>query len=684
MATLTGLPVELLSLILQELELEDLLNSRAVCKSIYVAGQSRQVWSSFVRANIGITLPHPFFLPKPIQECSHAELESSIRRWEADWALTIPLQMNRLPVMKEGPTRDPLLCTSICIVPGGQFLLAGLADGSVWTFDLSGGFVSTSNVRARLLVPPPATLFETAGEVQVRLAMDYISDEALGETARETYHLSQFNLATIACPTEDESSSSHVNVWRIHLCPIATADGIFAGHEIRLGDHLCSYMESTTDCLSGLSLYGNIIAYSMQSPPTNCTVIVNWHDADAKKEDDELLRWYIPNSHNQAIHLLPGDRIFVEHTWAVAIYNWRVCCPTSTLPPSRQSLLSIPRPWSRGLSSDVSGLGICPLIMKDTIRLVVPTFQALYFLTIPIDDHDLKAVQFEEILVTRFRAHPGAQSFGNRRAVGIDRTLDGIYIFTAQYRFKDGIPKKGYRPTCQRHPYPFDGLRGNFPGYLLFDQFSNRIIQIDQYTSSVITLSSHASHSIHPKETTETDTTILRPEATAETERGETGHVEGAAIAGHEGEEDEDEDEDETSEEDEDEDVTSEEETDDDEDETSEEGEDETGEVDEDETVVVEENKPGEREDGEEGMSDDDDDDGPGGVEENTDGEFRDEDEDEANEGQELDDEGEVSSGGESNGGAKEDREEEEEGEEDVKENHSEERGREVSELPSI
>ncbi|KAF6751179.1 hypothetical protein DFP72DRAFT_1172544 [Ephemerocybe angulata] len=694
MATLTALPLELLSLILQELGLEDFLRTRAVCKPMYVAGRSRHVWSSFLRTNLGTTLPHPFFLPKPIQECSHVELESSIRRWDADWALKMPLQVNNLPVVKEGPTRDPLLCTSFCMVPGGQFVLAGLADGSVWTFDLSGGLVSTPDVRASLLVPPPATLPETAGAVQVRLAMDYISDEALGETARETYHLSQFNLATIACPTEDELSSSHVNVWRIHLSPIATSDGIFAGHEIRLGDHLCSYMESTTDYLCGLSLFGNTIAYSMQSPPTDCTVIVNWQDADAKKEDDELLRWYIPDTPIMTIHLLPGDRIFVENNRVVAILNWRVCCPTSTLPPSRQDLQYIPYPWSRTLMSPVSGFAISsPVIMGDAIRLVVPTSKAVYSLTIPIDDHDLKAVQFQELMVTSFSADRGAQSFGSRRAVGIDHTLDGIYIFTAQYRFKEDISKKGYRPSCRRHPYPFGGAKGSFPGYLLFDQFSNRIVQTDKHASYFITLSSHASHSLNSKETTETDTM----------ERGETGRVEGVAIAGHEGEEDEDEEDEETSEEDEDEDVTSEEETDEDEDETSEEetdedeyetceeGEDETGEVDEDETGVVEEDEtgvveegnPGEREEGE-GTSDDDDDDGPGRVEENTDGEFRDEDEDEANEGQELGDEGEVSSGGESNGGAKEDREEEEEGEEDVKENHSEERGLGVPELPSI
>ncbi|KAF6748065.1 hypothetical protein DFP72DRAFT_584324 [Ephemerocybe angulata] len=540
-AALAALPVELLSLIVQELELEDLLNSRVVCKSMYVASQSRQVWSSFIRKNLGTTIPPPFFLPKPIQECSQAELESSIRRLDADWDLKIPLQMNKIPIVKEEPTTDRLLGTSFCVIPGGQFVLAGLCDGSVRTVDLSGSLVSTSNVPASLLIPPPATLPVTARAVQVRLAMDYISEEALGES-RESCYLSQFNLATIVC--EDESSSSHVDVWRIHLSRPET-DGTSGVHVIKVGEHLCSYMESPTDYLRGLSLYGNIIAYSMEleSPPTNCIVIVDWHDADAKKEDDELLRWYIPDSpiKLQTIHLLPGDHIFVENNMPLetvaAVYNWRLRCPTSTLPPSRQNLNRIPHPWSQSLSSsDISGFAIShPVIMNDTIRLVVPTIEALYFLTIPMDDHDLEAVQFEEVLATTFSANQSAQSFGNRRAVGIDHTSDGIDIFTAQYRFKeDGIPKKGYRPTCQRHPYSSDP-RESIP-YLFFDQFSNRIIQIDEYASYVVTLPSHAFHSINPKGTTETDRTNLRSEVTAETasESGESGHVEGGAIAGYE------------------------------------------------------------------------------------------------------------------------------------------------------
>ncbi|KAF5342050.1 hypothetical protein D9611_001961 [Ephemerocybe angulata] len=497
---LASLPVELLSLILQELGLEDIFNARQVCRSMHTASCARQVWSSLVLKSLGQSLPRPFFLPKPLQECSSLDIENSIRRWEADWTPKSPVQTARRPVIRGGKV-DPLpRCLSICMVPGGQFVLAGLVDGSVWSFDISDDWTSTSSVEAKLLIPSSFPPSEGAGgAIDVLLAIDYISEEALGPN-QDACYLSQFNLAVIACPTRSESSNT-VGVWRVHLSQ-PTSELPSGRQAMRLGEHLSSFKDSKAAFLYGASLLGKDLAYSMESPPAGCTVIVNWEEARGKTEGDELLRWYIDRA-VRTVHLLPGDRILVVDGNFIGIVNWRLRWPTSTLSPGRQELRPIHYPWSRVLKSQVSGISISPpLILQGTARLVVPTFHEAFSLIIPIDNYDLEAIRFQSLLKAEFgfACNQKQLVFGHRRAVGMEDYRGKHFLSAAQYRFP-GETTAPYSPKFQWQPHDtFDptSTNFNFTTHLLYDQYTNRIVQTDHRMSYFIMVSSYASHTVDP------------------------------------------------------------------------------------------------------------------------------------------------------------------------------------------
>ncbi|KAF6754595.1 hypothetical protein DFP72DRAFT_1125322 [Ephemerocybe angulata] len=232
---------------------------------------------------------------------------------------------------------------------------------------------------------------------------------------------------------------------------------------MRLGECLSSFKDSRTALLNGASLLGKDLAYSMNFNPTGCTVIVNWEEAHGKTEGDELLRWYIPDTEAT----VPGIAIS---------------------PP--------------------------PLILQGTIRLVVPTPGEAFSLIIPIDDYDLESIRFQLLLKAEFGFASNQEVFGNRRAVGVNlRDHGNNFLYAAQYRFP-GDATTPYSPKFQRQPHdtvdPTPELTNltahlahkpchiKFRTRLLYDQYTNRIVQTDHHITYFITVSSYASHTIDP------------------------------------------------------------------------------------------------------------------------------------------------------------------------------------------
>lgn len=253
--------------------------------------RGRQIWRKLFEQGLGVTIPRPFFLSKPIFNCSAEDIEGDLRRWETGWGSRTrqPDIIRREVDVPEGVKRCEASLPALCLLPGGRWLISGFDDGSVWYFDLSHHETSSAgNLQRKLLIPSPFKGTQHDGSrIQVRLSVDFSSHEALGDSSI-THHLQQFNLAVVACPKAWKTGATHVDVWQV-LVP----DGNEQTGGIRLGDHLSSFTEIATSSLEDCSLLGPALAYSLGIAPARCVVIVNWAEANGRSQE-AIQRRYLP------------------------------------------------------------------------------------------------------------------------------------------------------------------------------------------------------------------------------------------------------------------------------------------------------------------------------------------------------------------------------------------------------
>ncbi|KAF6754766.1 hypothetical protein DFP72DRAFT_898703 [Ephemerocybe angulata] len=488
---LASLPDELLTLIVAELDLKDLMTIRRVCRSLRTASSSRVAWRSVYLRCLGESLPRPFFLPKPIKECSAEEIEYSLRRWHSEWPPAGVMHQVKRSIVN-GPPKSYAHPHSMVVTPGGRWVLTGYADGSVWCFDLSDNLASTADVEPFLLLSPTHTgVSVSKPNVQVHIAIDYASDEAAGR-ASETHHLTRFNMAVVTCPFDYRLTGAytHIDIWRVHL----PGDKEIAHTEtpqLVLGDHLSSFKDSGSGKLLSCSLYEKVVAYSMKSP-SKCTVIVEWTEANGKNEDQGAQRWYIPEKTSMNILLLPGDRILTTHmAGTICLYNWRLDCPSSTLSPANQELEYVPPPWARGELENICDGAIPPFfIARNTIRLLVPTANELFALTIPKEGHDPSMITFESLVEGYSGVLDLTLGFGYDRGAGVVCEGSDILFFT-RYRWRGDSPlliEERHRHESTFTEYDVTDPDLQNAGRVLYDQFSNRFFVFDDSVSYVLTL----------------------------------------------------------------------------------------------------------------------------------------------------------------------------------------------------
>ncbi|KAF5317618.1 hypothetical protein D9611_014863 [Ephemerocybe angulata] len=437
--TLSELPIELLTKVFMNLELNDILRART-CKS-HPPGLEITRFEEY-RDNAPTTVL--------LSETSSGMLFFGYRVFDQTVG-------GRLGI--EEPWR--LFCALSSWKGSGQFAIAGMTDGSVWAYNLFDDPASSSTVRAKLLVRAP---FPSQNRMQLHLAMDYVSDEALGDT-RGIYCLSQFNLAVIALPRAPPNGLriANISVWRICISRPGNA-GTSGRHEINLGGRLASFMVMADAGFFGLSLYGKAIAYGLFFPlGSRCTVIAQWQDANGKKEHDEFLRWYIQDTLPMKRSYPGGQRVRHFHFFPIPHERHHSTCGSH----KRSTALT---------DNSVDG-----------------------------DNSQAGAIQESQLLLRasdfcpsgRFAA-PWYFELGFCRAVGIHGGKDLSAIYAVQYRVEDDhVPETApYQPTYERHPHTFDRR----PSHILYDQFTNRVVLTDIKLSHFITLSSHASHAVDDDE----------------------------------------------------------------------------------------------------------------------------------------------------------------------------------------
>lgn len=103
----------------------------------HVLGKSCPVWCGLFLRSLGQALPKPFFLPKPIGECTAKDLEYAFRTWYTGWNPAVPLRPTICPVVAGKLSAHEVDFNAVLTAPGGRWVTMGCRDGSVWCIDLA-------------------------------------------------------------------------------------------------------------------------------------------------------------------------------------------------------------------------------------------------------------------------------------------------------------------------------------------------------------------------------------------------------------------------------------------------------------------------------------------------------------------------------------------------------------------
>ena len=232
-----------------------------------------------------MSLPEPFFLPRPLTECSSEDLKHAMVPWLGRSNLHNKIKHTQRRLSSEWPGLCESLYSStrpVRVLPGGRWCLVPAMDGSIWTIDTEN---RREKVLPRLLVPSPSFDSGRINDQQLHwaFAVDIASPQSIGPS-REIHYLVQFNIAVVSCAT----SASHtvVEVWRIRI----DAEG-----GPRLGPRLSSFQEKSME-VGFCSLYGEEVAYSSMNLPVLSFSIVNWVNANGKRTDGGYVRRVVQGS----------------------------------------------------------------------------------------------------------------------------------------------------------------------------------------------------------------------------------------------------------------------------------------------------------------------------------------------------------------------------------------------------
>jgi hypothetical protein len=130
-----------------------------------------------------------------------------------------------------------------------------------------------------------------------------------------------------------------------------------------------------------------------------------------------------------------------------------------------------------------------PLVLSNTIHLVLPTPGEIYGLTIPLGNPGGDAIESQSLLKGRFGgSHPRRMFFGHRHAVG---TRDwGVTAFAAHYQWSSPESSDADDSSITTS-FKEVGLPGELKEGLyriLYDQFSQRIVITNRRVSRFVTL----------------------------------------------------------------------------------------------------------------------------------------------------------------------------------------------------
>ncbi|RXW13578.1 hypothetical protein EST38_g12276 [Candolleomyces aberdarensis] len=292
---LLALPTEILLLIMKELEWDDILNLRMTCKTLHEPSRSKDVWTELLRRYVQHSMPTPSNLPRSLSQCSSDVIENIVVKSQTELIIANSIVASHSFNIPDTSVR------TIHLVPGGRWLLAGCADGSVWYYDLdllssTNDGSSTQAGRPHLLLESPLSAQQVSeNRAGVFIAIDHTSK--LVNASKNPYKaLESFNLAVTVTimPAGIRSATHSFQVWRVDVVTNASNKGEPTG--IKALQRL-SFFKDTACTIKDISIHDIHLAYCL-AHPSGTTVIVDWRSVNEKAatSDSDFTRWYLESS----------------------------------------------------------------------------------------------------------------------------------------------------------------------------------------------------------------------------------------------------------------------------------------------------------------------------------------------------------------------------------------------------
>ncbi|KAF9559247.1 hypothetical protein CPC08DRAFT_751053 [Agrocybe pediades] len=369
--TITTLPLEILTEVLKNLELPDLLRARRVSRSLHRATTAKPIWVHHYRRCEGMS-PGILKLEKPIDLYSSEELERAVLVWESTrigWRTKDGTPSHRRTItMKDARPCRYFTWTEYFrdayLVPGGRWLLVFQAEGEISYYDLE----SVDYQKKKILVPD----YVSAGLTN----MVFFTVDTSSASPNQSFRLAQY----VREDPKDAGGSIHrtIKIWEI--CSVLEGDDV-AGltatclKTIRVDPDV-------SDQRVSLSLRGGHLAFAVSPAPLKnqyYICIVEWPLVEHGSLDypRRILNTYLDKENE--IHLLSDERLiaFKPHLslfdYSSIEYTTRPpegteCFPCT--PPSKHEKL--PYCVNMKLSAPILSQGCIQfLVVKDGVAQVV-------------------------------------------------------------------------------------------------------------------------------------------------------------------------------------------------------------------------------------------------------------------------------------------------------------------------
>ncbi|KAG2022440.1 hypothetical protein CC2G_000189 [Coprinopsis cinerea AmutBmut pab1-1] len=383
-ASLTTLPAEVLTKIMEDVGWEGILVLRECSRHLARVSKLRSLWLDIFRRSCGTTIPLPFFLPKPVDLCTAEDLEDIVvgfwtRRRHLPGQLREPRELVFGP-----PPHSVREFEDLGFLPGDRFLLYySKVDGAIYYCHVEhpehGGMFIPSAFEN-----PANASAESKAEVRIAFDCFGVQDiEATDRSSGDLYFPPRFNMALVRWRSGGEGP--FIEVWEV--APEGRAlDGRVQGFKTRkLASLRADYPDSH---ISAPSLYKNHLAYSLVK--TGAVTVLDW-TLGFSQDADSYRRIHVRVGFDpRKIVLLPSKRFLAVSQSGIGVWDWSKTRPltTAVIAQSTTNEGDVDFPRIRPIAKkrfDKYLFDCMPVyFIRDSIRMVVAHSESIFGVVIPL------------------------------------------------------------------------------------------------------------------------------------------------------------------------------------------------------------------------------------------------------------------------------------------------------------